>query len=285
MIELITIIQDIIERGLLFGIVVIAVYLSSKLIHFDNLAIEGAFGLGGALCALAITWGMNPWLALILATGIGAFSGIITGLLHTKLNLNNLISGIVITTGLFSISLKCAGANTILPHMATIFAPLTQAIGSWAPLIVLTLISLTLCTLIKWFLTTEVGFLLQAVGNSPQMLINVGKSTHYYLTLGLVLSNGCAALAGALFVQYTGYFSIWASVGVLIIGLAGMILAQALSQSFGIALLIGAILYQAIIAATFELQLNQDWNKLITAVLIVLLILLKQWLYAHKEEV
>lgn len=96
--------------------------------------------------------------------------------------------------------------------------------------------------------------------------------------LGLAISNTLAALSGALFVQYAGYFSIWASVGVLIIGLAGMILAQALSNNFGIALLVGSIAYQAIIALTFELQLDQDWNKLITASLIVILIMLKQWL-------
>ena len=106
MIELLQITQGIIERGLIFGLVVAGVYLASRLINFDNLAVEGAFGLGGAFTALLISWGINPWIGLIGGTVIGGLSGIVTGLLNTKLKLNNLISGIVVTTGLFSIILN-----------------------------------------------------------------------------------------------------------------------------------------------------------------------------------
>jgi putative ABC transport system permease protein len=143
------------------------------------------------------------------------------------------------------------------------------------------LFCLALFYLLTLLLKSEIGFLLHAVGDNPQMLTNVGKSVHFYVILGLVLSNTLAALSGSLFVQYVGYFSIWSSVGILIIGLAGMMLAQAISTEFGLALLAGSIIYQAIIALTFELQLDQDWNRLITALLIVLMILLKQSI--HKK--
>jgi putative ABC transport system permease protein len=278
MIELLHIAQGIIERGLIFGIIVAAVYLASRLINFDNLAVEGAFGLGGALSALLISWNMNPWIGLLGATIAGGLSGVATGLLNTKLKLNNLISGIVVTTGLFSITLKTAGSNMTLGGKPTIFTSMPSFFAPYQTLILLLLLCTALFAFIDWFLKTEVGFLLRAVGDTPQMLTNVGKSVDLYIIMGLVLSNMFAAVSGALFVQYTGYFSIWASVGVLIIGLAGMILAQTLSPSFGASLLLGAIAYQAIIALTFELQLNQDWNKLITALLIVLLIVVKQWL-------
>lgn len=278
MIELLQIIQGVVERGLIFAFVVAGVYVSSRLINFDNLAIEGAFGLGGAVTALLISWGMNPWIALIGATVVGGLSGIVTGLLNTKLKLNNLISGIVVTTGLFSIILVIAGSNMILSGKETIFSSMPFILAPYQSLIVLLFLCAVIFSLVSWFLKTEVGFLLCAVGDTPQMITNVGKSVEGYIILGLTLSNMLGALGGALFVQYAGYFSIWTGVGVLIIGLAGMILAQAFSSSFGIALLIGSIAYQAIIALTFELQLNQDWNKLITASLIVLLIIIKQWL-------
>lgn len=281
MIELVHLGLGILERGLVFTGVVSGVYLSSRLINFDNLAVEGAFGLGGAITALMITQGINPWIALAGAALVGSISGIVTGLLTTKLKLNNLISGIVVTTGLFSIVLRLVGSNMPLGGKPTIFTTLPSIPTAYQPVLILTVLCALMISIVRWFLTTEVGFLLHAVGDTPQMLTNVGKSVDQYIILGLTLSNMLAAISGALFVQYTGYFSIWASVGVLIIGLAGMIIAHAFSPNFGIALVVGSVAYQAIIAATFELQLNQDWNKLITALLIVLLIVIKQWL--HKK--
>lgn len=276
MIELLHIAQGIIERGLILGIIVAAVYLASRLINFDNLAVEGAFGLGGALTALLISWGVNPWLGLFGASLLGAFSGIVTGLLNTKLKLNNLISGIVVTTGAFSITLKIAGSNMALGGKQTVFTMLPSILIPYQSLILLTVFCTILFYFINWFLKTEIGFLLRAVGDTPQMLTNIGKNVDAYTIMGLTISNALAALSGALFVQYAGYFSIWTSVGMLIIGLAGMILAQLFSAHFGFALLLGSIIYQAIIALTFELQLDQDWNKLITALLIVFLIVIKQ---------
>jgi putative ABC transport system permease protein len=281
MIELVQVAQGIIERGLIFGIIVAGVYVASRLINFDNLAVEGAFGLGGALTACLMSWNLSPWMGLVGAVMVGALSGVVTGLLTTKLKLNNLISGIVVTTGLFSITLKIAGSNMSLGGKSTIFTSLPTVLAPYQSLVLLIGICAVVFCGIRWFLKTEVGFLLQAAGDTPQMLTNVGKNVDAYVTLGLVFSNALAALSGALFVQYAGYFSIWASVGVLIIGLAGMILAETLSAHFGIALLIGSIIYQALIAFTFELQLDQDWNKLITALLIVVLIVIKQSI--HKK--
>lgn len=278
MVELFHIIQGIVERGLIFGLVVAAVYIASRLISFDNLSVEGAFGLGGALSAVLIAGGINPWLALLAAALAGIVSGLATAALNTTLKLNNLISGIVVTTGLFSITLKTAGSNMTLSNKLTIFNALPAWLTPFQSLVVLMVACVMVFTFIDWLLTTEIGFLLRAVGDTPQMLTNVGKSVERYRMFGLALSNMLAALSGALFVQYTGYFSIWASLGILIIGLAGMIIAETFSPSFGISLIAGSIAYQTIIAMTFELQLNQDWNKLITAVLIVLLIVIKQML-------
>lgn len=272
MIENILLLQGIIERGLIFALAVAGVYIASRIINFDNLAVEGAFGLGGALAAQTIVAGVNPWLSIVAASCIGALSGLATGLLHTKLKLNNLISGIVVTTGAFSIMLKLAGSNMTLAGKQTVFS---SPASPYTFLIVLIPFISAVWYSIALFLRTEVGLLLKAAGDNPRMLANIGKNVDHYKILGITLSNMLAALGGALFVQYLGYFSIWSSVGVLIISLASLIIAETFSKNFGISLIVGSIAYQAIIALTFELQLNQDWNKLVTALLIVLLIAMK----------
>lgn len=282
MIELLQNLQGTVEIGIIFGVVVCSVYLSSVLIKFDNLAVEGAFGLGGSLSALSISYGWNPFLGLLVSMIVGAVSGLITGLLKTKLQFNNLISGIVVTTGLFSVTLKIAGSNMSLGSKQTVFKVMPMFFAPFQGLLLLLLMSGFLVIFISWFLKTEVGFLLRAVGDSPQMLINVGKSADAYIVLGLIISNILAALAGGLLVNYLGYFSIWSTVGILIVGLAGMILAQTMSSNFGVWLFIGAVAYQAIIALTFELQFDQDWNKLITAFLIVVLIVGKKFIHEQK---
>lgn len=276
MIELIQVAQGVIERGLIFGFVVAGVYLSSRLIKFDNLAIEGAFGLGGALTALLISWDVNPWLVLVLASSIGGVSGIVTGMLNTNLRLNHLMSGIVVTTASFSLMLKIAGSHMGLAGKNTIFTTMPACVAPYQQLIVLAGLCILVFGSLSWLLKTEVGYLLHAVGDTPQMLINVGKSVGCYIRGGLALSNLLAGFAGGLFVQYVGYFSVWTGVGILIVGLAGMMLADLLSRRFGLGLLFGAIVYQALITLTFELQLDQDWNKLITALLIVILMALQR---------
>lgn len=276
------IIQGIIERGLIFAITVMAIYTTSRIIHFDDLSVEGSFGIGGALMALLLTKNVHWMPASVIVIIAGALSGLATGLLHTKLKLNNLISGIVVTTALFSINLKIAGSNMVLGNKATIF----DLISGTAHFKLITLLPLIcgLLLLIKWFLNTECGFLLKAVGDNPQMLTNLGKNAHTYTIAALMISNGLTAFAGALFVQYVGYFSIWSSVGILIIALAGLILSETLGKNFGFNLLVGAILYQAILAATFEFNVDPEWNKLITALLIILMITLKKHSNIFSQE-
>lgn len=269
------IIQGIVERGLIFAICVIALYLTSRVIKFDDLSLEGSFGLGGAVMALLLSKNIVWWLAWPVAGLAGACAGLATGLLHTKLKLNNLISGIVVTTALFSVNLKCAGATMMIGNLPSFFGLFSSHSTNTKYML---LIPLTLCILmtIRWFLTTEYGFLLRVVGDNPQMLINLGKNPHHYIIAALMISNMLTALCGALFVQYVGYFSIWASVGILIITLAGLILAETINHRLGYAMIIGAIAYQAIIALTFELNVDPEWNKLITALLIIGMIALKR---------
>lgn len=267
--------QGIIERGLIYSIVVIGIYLTSRVIKFDDLTVEGSFGIGGAMMTFLLIRHINPWICLCGALIAGALSGVATAVLHTKLKLNNLISGIVVTTALFSITLKLGGANQTLTGINSIF-DLALPAASLKFLCILLPVCLVTLYAMRWLLNTQVGFMLKALGDSPQMITNIGKRADRYTILALALSNMLTALAGALFVQYVGYFSIWAGVGTLIIALAGLMLAEVFDQYLGIALIIGAILYQIVIAATFEFQLDPELNKLVTALLIIGLLLLKK---------
>lgn len=271
MIELIWL-EPILERGLLFSLVVMAMYISSRVISFDDLTVEGTFGLGGALMTALLIAGVSWPLSLIIIIITGGFAGLCTSLLHTQIKLNNLMSGIVVTTALFSINLKIAGPHKTIGAIPTIFStiPCTK-------LIIISIITISILLSIMWFLKTEVGFLLYATGQNPKILSSLGKSSSLFIALGLMLSNSCTALSGALFVQYIGYFSIWTSVGMLVTALAGLIFSELLKPGFGIQVIAGALLYQLIIATTFECNIDQDLNKLITALIIVMVIGFQKW--------
>jgi len=258
---------NIVEQGLIYSLVVMAVFLTSRVIRFDDLTVEGSFGLGGALASLVFLFGLTPWLSIPVALAGGALCGLLTGLLHAHLNLNNLISGLVVTTGLFSIALCVAGSNIVLEEETTLFGafalPLLVALvtGAWGGL--------------AFLLRSEVGLLLRTVGCNPQMITNLGRSVAHYKVIALMVANSLTAVAGALFVHWCGFFSITSNVGTLIIGLAGLIIGETIRPWCGWSLVCGAILYQALFALTVEMHLSPVWNNFIKAGLIVILIQLK----------
>jgi putative ABC transport system permease protein len=255
-----------IERGLIYACIVCGIYVTSRVIRFDDLSVEGSVGLGGAVTAACLIYGINCWVSLLIALVAGALTGLVTGLLHTRLALNNLISGIIVSTALFSICLKIGSATAMLPAGSSLFSFVASALLILMPLagIVIGLVML--------LLKTEIGFLLRAAGANPSMLRSLGKNIGHYKIRGLMFANALNALGGALLVHYTGYFSIWSNVGILVIGMTSLIIAELISKKCSINFIIGAITYQAVIATTFELNIDQDWNKFITAVLLIVLL-------------
>lgn len=281
--EIINITLHIILQGLIYSFVVMGVYFSSRVIRFDDLTTEGSFGFGGAITAILIVSEISPWLTLLLAILGGALSGCVTGILHTKMKMNNLMSGLVVTTALFSVCLKLAKSNLPLPRDSSIFSIIPDAEVFSSIVILMTLLGITYIGL-KILLSSEIGLLLRAVGNNPQMVISLGKSVDGYTISGLAIANSLTALAGSLFVQWNGFFSITGNIGTLIIGLAGLILAEMIKPSFSFALILGAMLYQAIFAITIEFEWEPMWNNLIKAVLIVVLIQLKSHKLPHTQR-
>ncbi len=262
--------SPILAQGLIYSFVVMGIYISSRVIQFDDLTTEGSFGLGGALSAMFISIGLSSWLTLPLSMIGGAFAGLMTALLHTKMKLNNLICGLIVTTALFSLCLKGAGANL------SIHDKITSFISPYSSLAILSLLVGVAFWSLKLLLRSEVGLLLRSLASNPQMLTNLGKSIDWYKMLGLMIANSFIAVGGSLFVQMNGYFSIFGNIGTLVIGLTGLILAEIIKPIFGIPLILGAILYQALFALTIEIQLDPVWNNLIKALLIIILIQVKK---------
>jgi len=260
-----------INLGLIYSLVVLGVYLSSTVLKFDDLTTEGSFSAGGALAAILLTQGIPNGLSMPLVIIIGAAIGLVTGFLHTKLGLNNLMSGLVVSTALFSINLKLAGANLVVDSGHS----LIQVGNSINAMIILALISIAVIGLVALLLRTEVGFLLRAVGSNPRMVCLLGKRVDGYKMAGLAIANSIIALAGMLSVHFTGFFSITGSIGILVIALAGLMIGQIMCKQSLIGVVVGALIYQLIIATTIAVNIDPTWNKLITAVLIVMLISIK----------
>ncbi len=258
-------------QGSIYSLVVMGVYLSSRVLKFDDLTTEGSFGVGGAITAATLVAGGPGWAALLLSSLGGAAAGILTGLLHTRLKMNNLICGLIVTTALFSVCLKWAGANLSLPDVHSVFSG-SSRIGA---LIGVGSIAAVVCWGLQFALRSEIGLIFRALGSNPQIVVSLGKSVDAYKIVGLAAANTLTALAGALFVQWNGFYSITGNVGTLVIGLTGLILGEMIRPSFGFGLIAGAILVQGIFAVTLEFELEPLWNHLIKAVLIVILIQIK----------
>lgn len=268
---MIELLKNVTELGLIYALVVLGVYLTSHIIKFDDLSIEGSFAVGSALTATLLLCGLHALLVVPCAIAAGCLVGLTTGTLHTKLGMNNLISGIVVTAALFSLNLKVAGPHIVLTQASTLF-DLTSGLGMMHVIaLLLPLVSMIFLG-IGWLLNTEIGVMLKTVGSNPQMLTNLGKSIDLYKISGLMIANGLSALAGSLFVQHMRFFSITGSVGTMIIALAGFIIGQVLCRSSLLGMIAGAVVYQVLIAITIELQLDPTWNKLIASALIVLVI-------------
>ncbi|PWU04324.1 MAG: ABC transporter permease [Verrucomicrobia bacterium] len=272
------------ELGLIYGLVAIGVYLTSRVINFPDLTVDGSFPLGAAVAAALIVDGMNPWLASLFAFLSGAISGCITGYLNVRWKIMGLLAGILTMTGLYSINLRIMGRpNISLLNEETIF---TQIFGSFWILIIICLI---LVIAVVFFLNTQIGLAIRATGANSKFASAQGVRTGWMIVLNLALSNGIVALAGALFAQAQGFADISAGAGTLVVGLASLIIGESIFRTRNLSLIIigcltGSIIYRLAIAFALNtefLGLKAADLKLITAVLIGITMILPKL----KEEI
>ncbi|QZY50962.1 ABC transporter permease [Leucobacter tenebrionis] len=280
-----------IELGLLYGVMALGVYLTFRVLNFPDLTVDGSLTTGAAVAAALITAGQNPVLATLAGTAAGVIAGIITGLLHTKGKIDGLLAGILTMIALWSINLRIMGkANTPLLREDTLMTPLRDAgwIGkTWIAVAIFAVLVFVLKLVVDWFLSTDLGLAIQATGNNEQMIRSFGVNTDGMKILTLAISNGLVALAGALVAQYQGFADISMGIGVILIGLASVILGQAVLGQRNIflaslAVLVGSILYRLIIFFALSVGLNPNDMRAITAILVVLALLLPRWGFLKK---
>lgn len=273
---LIPMITSIIERGSLFTLVVLGLFITSRTIRLDDVTVEGSFGFAGALTTWALLQGYGFVFSTLIGALAGSFAGFLTGLIYVKLRVNHVIAGLIVTTGLFSLQLKLGGAHQVVMSLHDRFSD----IGIFVLLI---MVAICMYVCIQFMLATEIGLLMFAVGRNPLFVGSLGKSISGYIIGGFALANFLTGLSGALFVQYVGFFSVWNSVGILIIGLASLILSELIDSKYRLRYLCGGIMYQTIIMLTYEFPIDPDMYKLITALLLLGLFTYKH--FTHESSI
>lgn len=273
------------ELGIIYGVMALGVYLTFKVLNFPDLTVDGSFTTGAATAAALIIAGVNPIVATVAAGGAGVLAGIITGLLHTKGGIDGLLAGILTMIALWSVNLRIMGkANLPLLRETTIMTPLKEEriMGTWMSVAAFLLAVLVLKFVVDWFLTTNLGLAIQATGNNKEMIRSFGVNTDNTTILTLALSNGLVAACGAIIAQYQGFADIAMGVGLILVGLASVIVGQALLGSRTIviasfAAILGSVIYRLIIFYAMRYGLNPNDMKAVTAILVVAALLLPRW--------
>lgn len=275
-----------VELGLLYAIMALGVYLTFRILEFADLTVDGSFTTGGAVAALSIVHGVHPLVATVAAFGAGLVAGSITGILHTKAHIDGLLAGILTQIGLYSINLRIMGAaNISLLREDTLFSGLRahRLMGgvTWLGPLILLPVALVVLALLVWFLHTDTGLAMRATGDNTEMIRSFGVSTDTQKIVGLSLSNGLVALSGALIGQYQGFSDIGMGIGMIVVGLASVIIGQAIFGRLTIlraasAVVVGAVLYRVVIQLALMAGLDPNDQKLISAILVILALVLPQ---------
>lgn len=268
-----------VSQGLLWAIMALGVFLTFRVLDIADLSVEGTFPLGAAVAATLIDAGHSVWFAMLIALIAGCIGGTVTALLTTKLKIPALLSGILTMIGLYSVNLMIMGkANIPLLRAETVFT-LTEdlfGVSSVVATLIVGLIATTVVGVIMyWFFGTVLGTAIRATGCNPQMARAQGINTNVMVILGLLISNGLVALSGALVAQSNGFADVGMGTGTIVIGLASVIIGEVLfgTRSFKnwlISVVLGSVVYRAVIAIVLELGMPPNDLKLFTAVLVAI---------------
>lgn len=276
--------NSVLVEGLIYAIMVLGVYITYKILDFPDLSVDGTFPLGAAITAILISKDVNPYLTLLVSFLVGALAGMITGIIHVKLKVRDLLAGIIMMTALYTVNLRIAGkANVAFFTKDTIFSKnifinlFAEGSEKMIRLVLIIIIVLLLKLLLDAYLRTRSGYLLRAVGDNKTLVTTLGKDMGFVKIVGLSLANGLAALAGCVYAQKQGFFDISMGTGMVVIGLASVIIGINVFQSFHFikattAVIMGSILYKACVALAISLGLGANDLKLITAVLFLLIL-------------
>ena len=268
---------NVLEQASLFGLVAMGVFITYKILDFPDLSVDGTYPLGACISAILLVNGVNPWIAVIASALGGAIAGFITAFLHVKLKITNLMSGILVMIGLYSVNLLVMGNKSNTPLFQT-----THIFSEVSGLLIIFKI------LLDVFMKTKVGFLLFAVGDNEQVVTSLGVNKNNIKIIGLMLSNGLVALAGGLTAQYNGYADVGMGTGVVVKGLACVIIGTSLLGRFKVVksttqAIIGTVIYYFAISVALKMKLNPNLLNLLTAGVLVIALSTQNGLFKKKK--
>ena len=278
-----------VAQGLIWGIMAIGVYITFRILDIADLTVDGTLCTGGAVCIMMMQSGQNVWVALTAALAAGMLAGMATGILHTFMGIPAILSGILTQLGLYSVNLKIMGKANQAINVDKFDLLVSLRYIKGVPfyrntILLVAVIIFILIAVLYWFFGTELGCSLRATGCNDKMARAQGINTDYNRVLGLILSNGLVALAGALLGQYQGFADVNMGRGAIVIGLAAVIIGEAVFgkvfRNFGLMLLavaFGSIIYYFVLQIVIWLGIDTDLLKLLSAAVVAIFLAIPNW--------
>lgn len=272
------VIQGAVEQGFMYALVALALYISFRTLDIADMTTDGAFTLGGAVSALLTMLGL-PWLGLVGAMLAGGVAGLVTAMLQTRMKVAPILAGIITMTGLYSINLMVMRNSSTLPLLKsrTVFSRLREAFGPLGDLLLVVLFALVACVLLGFFLRTKLGLSLRATGDNREMVAASSINPAYTTTVGLCIANALTGLSGGLVAQYSKFSDINQGTGMVVIGLASLIIGEVIVGRGSVrrcivGAVLGAVIYRVIVAAALSSKLGANNLKLVSAVIVAIAI-------------
>ncbi len=296
------------EQGGIFAVMALGVYITYKILDFPDLTVDGSFPLGGAVTAALISSGVNPVVAMLASALAGMAAGLVTGIIHIKFRVRDLLSGIIVMTGLYSVNFLIIGklpslsipsrkfenvfSNSLENSLFSKGKPL-EALGDYSKIIILVIILVALKLALDFFMSSKRGYLLKAMGDNPMVVATLAKNGGNIKIMGLMIANGFVALSGSLLCQYNGGFYLTDGTGKVVIGLAAVIIGVNIFGKIRFiknttAVIIGSAMYMACVTIALDKFEPQEKN-LVTAILFLIVLVagqteLRRFLGKHHNK-
>ncbi len=283
-------------EGLIYGIMVLGLFMTFRALNFCDMTVDGSFPMGGCVLAACLTHGIAPSIALLAAFAAGVCAGLVTTLVYTKLRVPDLLAGILVMTMLYSVNLRIMSnhANVSFLKIPTVFSKITKTVqesglflsSDWAICAYIFLVVLVLCLLLNLFFNTDFGLTMGALGANEQMVVSQGVNVKTMRGFGICFGNALASLSGAFFAMHSGFADVGSGSGVVVSGLASLMLGEFVLRSNKISLqlfrvLLGSIIYRALMFLGrrygYVIGMNSNDLKLITGLLIILCLVISKY--------
>ncbi len=277
---------SVLEQGMIYAIMALGVYITYKILDFPDLTVDGSFPLGAAVACILISKGINPYLTLPISFLAGAFVGMITGLIHVKLKVRDLLSGIIMMTALYTVNLRVAGrANLPIYNEENIFdnrfvnAVFPAGLEEYKTVIIIFVIMILTKYILDWYMNSQSGFMLRAVGDNETIVTSLGVDKGTIKIIGLSIANGLVCLSGCIFANQQRFFDISSGTGTVVIGLASVIIGTSIFKKITFlrvtsSVIIGSLIYKACVAIAIRVIPASSDLKLVTAILFLIILVI-----------